>query len=70
MVKREYLVQLMLIFGIMMVILIIMFAFYILYSPSFDYLHKYLRVVFAVLLISYGFYRSVNIFRKFKNRED
>jgi len=69
MIKKEYIAQLMLIFGIMMVILILVSGIYILLSPSLNYWPKNFRTVFAVIIISYGFYRSVNIFIKFKNKE-
>lgn len=59
----------MLIFGIMMVILILVSGIYILLSPSLNYWPKNFRTVFAVIIISYGFYRTVNIFTKFKNKE-
>ena len=70
MMKKEYLAQLMLFFGIIMVILIIILGIYILLSPSFDYWPKYFRTIFSIVTIAYGFYRSMNIFNKFKNQED
>lgn len=59
----------MLIIGIMTAILILFSGVYILLSPSLNYWPKNFRTVFAVIIISYGFYRSVNIFIKFKNKE-
>ena len=69
MIKKEYIAQMMLIIGIITVILILLSGVYILLSPSLSYLPKYFRSVFAVVIISYGFYRSVNIFNKFKYKE-
>jgi len=69
MIKKEYIAQMMLIIGIMMVILILFSGVYILLSPSLNYWPKYFRSVFAVVIILYGFYRSVNIFNKFKYKE-
>ena len=70
MMKKEYLAQIMIIFGIMMVILIIILGIYILLSPSLDYWPKYFRTIFAVIIIAYGFYRSMNMFNKYKKQED
>ncbi len=69
MIKKEYIAQLMLIIGVMMVILIVVLGFYILISPSLDYWPKNFRTIFAIVTIAYGFYRSMNIFHKFKNKE-
>lgn len=68
--KKEYLAHLMLVFGIMIVVLIIALGVYILLSPSFDNQPKYLRMIFAGVIMTYGFYRVVTIFYKFKNKED
>ena len=68
--KKEYLAHLMLVFGIMIVVLIIALGVYILLSPSFDNQPKYLRMIFAGVIMTYGFYRAVTIFYKFKNKED
>jgi len=68
MIKKENLPQLMFILGIMKVILIIVLGIYILTSSSFDYLPKYFRPVFAMIIIAYGVYRLTNILYKFKNK--
>lgn len=60
----------MLIIGIMMAILIIVLGIYILLSPLLNYWPKYFRMIFAMIIIVYGFYRSVNMFHKYKNKED
>jgi len=68
--NRENLSNLMVIFGIIMVILIIISGFFILVSPSLSYWPKNARTIFALIIFAYGFYRSMNIFYKFKNKED
>lgn len=68
--KKEYLVHLILVFGIMMVVLIIALVEHILLSLSFDNQPKYFRMIFAVVIMTYGFYRAANIFSKFKNKEE
>lgn len=68
MIKKENLAHLMSIFGIMKVILIIVLGTYILISSRFDYLPKYFRPVFAMVIIAYGVFRLVNILFKFKNK--
>jgi len=70
MMKKEYLAQLMLIFGIMMVILIIVLGIYILLSSALNYWPKYFRAIFATGIIAYGSYRLVNILHKYENKED
>jgi len=70
MIKKEYIAQLMLIFGIMMVILILVSGIYILLSPSLNYWPKYFRTIFAVVIFGYGFYRSVNIFYNYNKKEE
>ena len=58
------------IFGIILVFLLIATGFYILLTPSFEYVPRYFRTVFVVLIFGYGLYRSVNIFNHYKNKED
>ena len=70
MMKKANFAQLMLIFGIMMAILIVMLRAYILLSRSFSYWPRYFRTIFAAIMIVYGFYRSVNIYQIYKNKED
>jgi cytochrome c biogenesis protein CcdA len=70
MINKEYVARWMFIFGIVMVILIIISGIYILFSPSLNYWPKYFRTIFGIVIIVYGFYRSVGIFRKYKNMED
>lgn len=69
MTKKEYLAPLMLILGILKVILIIILGIFILLSSSFDYLPKYFRTIFAIVIIAYGLFRSVSVFNKFKKKE-
>ena len=66
--KKEVLSQMRFILGIMKVMLIIILGIYILMVSSFDYLPKYLRTIFAIVIIAYGFFRLVNILYKFKKR--
>jgi len=68
--KKEYLVHLILVFGIMMVVLIIALVEQILLSRSFDNQPKYFRMIFAGVIMTYGFYRAGTIFSKFKNKEE
>lgn len=68
MINNEYVARLMFIFGIVMVILIIILGIYILFSTSLNYWPKYFRTIFGFIIIVYGFYRSVGIFRKLKIR--
>lgn len=69
MTKKEYLPPVMLILGIMKVIFIIILGIFILLSSSFDYLPKYFRTIFAIVIIAYGLFRSVSVFNKFKKKE-
>ncbi|HAH23096.1 MAG TPA: hypothetical protein DCL77_04920 [Prolixibacteraceae bacterium] len=68
MVKKENLAQMMSILGIMKVTLIIVLGTYILISSRFDYLPKYFRPIFAILIIAYGVYRLVSVVIKLKNK--
>ena len=68
MIKKEYLPQLMFILGIFKVILMIVLGIYIFLSPSFNYLPKYFRTIFAIIIIAYGLFRLVNIVYKFKKQ--
>jgi len=70
MIKKEYFAHLMFIFGILTVIMIIFLGIYVLLSESLNYWPKYFRTIFAVVLLVYGFYRSVNMFYKYKTREE
>jgi hypothetical protein len=70
MMKKEFLAKMMAIFGIMMVIIIVCLGIYILVSPSLNFGPKYFRTIFAIIIMTYGFYRSVNIFQNCKNKED
>ena len=68
MIKKEYFTQLMFILGIMKVMLIIILGIYIFMSSSFNYMPKYFRMIFAIVIIAYGFFRFVNILYKLKKR--
>jgi len=39
-------------------------------SLSFDNQPKYFRMIFAGVIMTYGFYRAGTIFSKFKNKEE
>jgi len=66
--KKEVLSQLNLILGVMKVLLIIILGIFILISSHFDYLPKYFRTIFAVVIMAYGFFRLVGIIYKFKKK--
>jgi len=68
--KKVHITHSMLNFGVVMVILIIALGAYILFSPSLNDWPKYSRTIFAVVILGYGFYRSVNIFHNYKKKED
>jgi len=68
--KKVNFAQIMLIFGIVTVILIIVLGIYILITPTLSYLSKYLRTIFAVVVIGYGSYRLMNMFHLYKNKEE
>jgi cytochrome c biogenesis protein CcdA len=70
MIKKLYFASFMMILGITMAISIVMIGIYTLLSPSFSYWPKYFRTIFAMMMIAYGLYRSVKIFRIYKNKED
>ena len=70
MMKKVDITQLMLNIGVVMVILIITLGVYILLSPSLNYWPKYSRTIFAVVILGYGFYRSVSIFHNYKKKEE
>ena len=53
-----------------MVVLINALVEHNLLSLSFDNQPKYFRMIFAGVIITYGFYRAVTIFSKFKNKEE
>jgi len=66
--KKEVLSQVTLILGILKVLLIIILGIFILISSHFDYLPKYFRTIFAVVIMAYGFFRLVGIIYKFKKK--
>jgi cadmium resistance protein CadD (predicted permease) len=68
--NKAYITHLMLNIGVVMVILIIALGAYILFSPSLNYWPKYSRTIFALVILGYGFYRSVNIFHNYKKKEE
>jgi hypothetical protein len=70
MIKKDYVGQLTVIFGIMMIVLFFVLGIYILISPSFNYIPKNFRTIFAIVLIAYGFFRLVTIYQKYKKREE
>jgi hypothetical protein len=70
MIKKDFSIQFSLILGIMMVALCFGLAIVIIYSPTFIFLLKKSRTVFAVAFIVLGILRSVIIYQKFKKREE
>lgn len=73
MIKKDFLQVFMTIFGLTVAGLIVIAGFYIVFSnriPIFQAWPKEIRTVFGVFLISYGFFRSVIIYQKNKNRRD
>jgi hypothetical protein len=73
MIKKDFLQVFMTIFGITVAGLIVIVGFYIVLSrriPVFDSWPKEIRTIFGVFIISYGFFRSVVIYQKSKQRRD
>jgi membrane protease YdiL (CAAX protease family) len=58
------------IFGIAVASLFFALGFYILLSPTFDYLSKEMRVIFAVFLFLYGTFRIVRYVYRNRREED
>jgi len=67
--KKEVLSQVPLILGIMKVMLIIILGICVLMVSSFDYLPKYFRTIFAIIIIAYGLFRLITILYKFKKEQ-
>ena len=73
MIKKDFLQVFMTIFGMTVAGLIVIVGFYIVLSrriPVFDSWPKEIRTIFGVFIISYGFFRSVVIYQKSKQRRD
>ena len=60
-------------FFVRFVIILMFFVLgvYVLYSPNLDYIPRNFRVIFAIFILLYGFYRLVSSLQKIKkNREE
>ena len=56
---------------IAIILMFFVFGAYVLFSSNLDYIPRNFRVIFAIFILLYGFYRLVSSFQKFKkDRED
>lgn len=56
---------------ITIILMFFVFGVYVLFSPNLSYIPRNFRVIFAIFILLYGFYRLVSSFQKFKkNREE
>ncbi len=56
---------------IAIILMFFVFGAYVLFSPNLDYIPRTFRVIFAIFMMLYGFYRLVSSFQKFKkDREE
>jgi len=58
------------IFGLIVVLLMIALGAYLLFGDYFDYIPRNTRTAFALLLLSVGAFRIVNIVLKYKREKD
>ena len=58
------------IFGLIVVLLMIALGAYLLFGDYFDYIPWNMRIAFALLLLSVGAFRIVNIVLKYKREKD
>ena len=53
------------------ILMFFVFGVYVLFSPNLDYIPRNFRVIFAIFILLYGFYRLVSSLQKIKkNREE
>jgi len=57
-------------FGLIIVLLILLTGLVLIFSSHFDYMPKNIRIVMGFLLIAYGSFRLVNMIIKLKNQSD
>jgi quinol-cytochrome oxidoreductase complex cytochrome b subunit len=69
MIKIDFLSHFMVYFGIIIVLLFFAFGAFVIFSPTLNYVPENFRTIFGVVIIAYGFFRLVNIYWKFKNKE-
>jgi hypothetical protein len=56
---------------IAIILMFFVFGTYVLFSSNLDYIPRNFRVIFAIFILLYGFYRLVSSFQKFKkDREE
>ena len=56
---------------IAIILMFFVFGAYVLFSSNLDYIPRNFRVIFAIFILLYGFYRLVSSFQKFKkDREE
>lgn len=60
--------KLMKVFGIVVVLLILIAGVYLLVSPSMNLWPKNIRIIFALIIITYGFFRLLTIVHLSKKR--
>lgn len=56
-------------FGLLIVILFLIFGVTILMSNYFQYIPTNMRIIIGIFIISYGAFRLVTIMQKFKNKD-
>jgi ascorbate-specific PTS system EIIC-type component UlaA len=57
-------------FGIIVVILLLIFGVVILFTKYFTYIDSNVRIVMGFLIISYGSFRLVTLYNTFKKHDD
>lgn len=68
--NNQLLTRIINIFGYIMILLFFMIGFYILFSPSYKYIDFSYRLVFAIFMFAYGFFRLVRQYYKNKQQKE
>ena len=68
MIQKKGRGQLMKIFGVIVVLLILIAGIYLLVSPSMNLWPRNIRIIFALIIITYGFFRLFTIVHLSKKR--
>ena len=70
MIRKDTLPDFMTIVGYAVAALFVVFGLYILFSPQMVYVPKEFRMIFGIVVIGYGVFRSVIIYQKSKQRKE
>jgi len=70
MIKRDSMPDFMSIIGYTVAALFIAFGFYIIFAPQMANIPKEFRMIFGVVVVGYGLFRSVIIYQKSKQRKE